>query len=142
VFLTTAAVGIVIALLAKYFQLQELSNYVWFIVSATFGVTIVAAGRGLHHDFLAFDDDRIALQRPWMRIFLGSGVALVIALALSTGAASLKLGDMSTRDVPNNIYVAMALGSLLGIANVEAFRLIVRYASQAIRKVSAASARH
>ena len=141
-FLGVALIGIVCAIGAdKFLGSVELSNYLWFVVAAAFGVTIVSTGRGLHHDFANFDDDKLALQRPLIRMFLGSGVALVVALALSTGAATLKLGNMSTTDIPTNRNVALALGSLLGIANVEAFRLIVRFASQTISKVSASSGR-
>ncbi len=138
-FIGVALVGALCALAAARFAgWTEVSNYLWFVMAAAFGVTIVSAGTGLHYDFSAYDDDMIALQRPLIRIFLGSGVALVIALALSTGAATLKFGTMSTTDVPTKTTVALALGSLLGIANAEAFRLIVRFASQAINRVSVA----
>ncbi len=141
-FLVVGFGGIGVALLsARVVGWTEVANYAYFATAAAFGVTIVSAGRGLHHDFAAFDDDVIALQRPFIRLFLGSGVALVVALALSTDAATLKLGNMATTDVPSKTNVALALGALLGIANLEAFRLIVRFASQAIGKISTASAR-
>jgi hypothetical protein len=141
-FLFVGIIGVGAALASsKLLGWTEVSNYIFLMVAAALGVTLVSAGTGLHTDFDAFEEDMIALRAPLLRMFVTSGVALVIALGLSTDAASLKLGNMHTTDIPSNTIVALTLGALFGVANGEALKLLLRFAGQAVGKIAAVSAK-
>lgn len=128
-----AAVGLI---LSRVVQWPEVANYIYLMVASALGVALVSASTGHHHDFDAFDDDLASLDAPFTKLFIAAGIALVIALLLSTDAATLKLGTMSTNAIGKDTTVALALGAIFGVASRDALRLLVRFGTQAITKLS------
>jgi hypothetical protein len=128
-----AASGLILSRVVLW---PEVANYVYLMVASALGVALVSASTGHHHDFDSYDEDLASLDAPFTKIFIAAGIALVIALLLSTDAASLKLGTMSTNAVAKDTTVALALGALFGVASRDALRLLLRLGSQAITKIS------
>ena len=124
-------------LLSTLVEWPEVSNYIYLMVASTLGMTLVSASTGYNYDFNSFDEDLASLEAPFTKMFIAAGIGLVIALLLSTDAASLKIGRMSTNAIATDTTAALALGAIFGVASRDALRLVVRFGTQAVAKFSA-----
>lgn len=113
--LLTAPPGVALVLHPDLAAYRELGNCMLVASAAFVGLLFSDYLIKRVGAFVEYLDLRRQLDRPLARVFATAGFAVAVALALSTGALSIKAGSWSTADLRTATPTALLVGFLAGI---------------------------